>query len=69
MKDEQPSKQPDALARRDLVCVAPAHNDGGPDHVREPELGRGQADDLSKDVQPADYPSDDSALFTGHELR
>lgn len=69
MKNEQPSKQPDALARRDLVGVASANYDRSPDHVREPELGRGQADDLSKDVQPADYPSDDSALFTGHELR
>ena len=69
VQDQQPGKQPNTLPCRDYVALAPPDNDRGPDHVRKPELGRGQADDLSEDVQPADHPPDDSALFTGHELR
>lgn len=69
MQNEQPREQPDALPRRDLVRIAPPDDNRGPDHVREPELGRRQPYDLSEDVQPADDPADDSALFARDELR
>ena len=69
MQNQQPRKQPDALPRRNFVCVPPSDDNSGPNHVREAELGRRQADDLSEDVQPADDPADDGALFARDELR
>ena len=69
MQNQQPRKQPDALPRRNLVGVPPPDDDSGPNHVREPELCRRQADDLSEDVQPADDPANDGALFARDKLR
>ena len=69
MQNQQPRKQPDALPRRNLVCVPPSDDDSGPNHVCESELGRLQPDDLTKDVQPADDPADDGALFARDEPR
>lgn len=42
---------------------------GGPDHVGQPKLRGGQADDLSKNVQPPYHPADDSSLLAWDQLR
>ena len=44
------------------------HNHGGVYHVSETELRGGEAYNLAEDVEPADDPSYDSALFARDEL-